>query len=215
MNVVPDSVYGKVITGTDVERSLENTLQLFLPDYLAEVAEQHGYARGYLPMPASWSLSNEVDNWPEDQLPACIVVCPGLIDAPSRNGGKFDAVWGVSVAWVVSSQDRRLTRELLQLYLGATRAAIVQHQSLPQWNEDLGKTVTGIATGIDWIDEGYDDVPIDSTRTLGAGRISLGIQVSDVVDVSKGIGNPSENPGNGQSESTFNDVEVEVRKVAL
>lgn len=210
-----DSVYGRIVTGTDIELAVEGTLKTFLPDYLSEVADQHGLGRNYLLMPASWNLSNEVDNWPEDQLPACIVVSPGLVDDPIREGGKFDATWGVSVAWVVSSQDRRSTRELLQLYLGATRSLMLQHQSLPQWNEELGKVQTGIATGIDWLDEGYDDVPIDSTRTLGAGRISLGIQVSNVTDVSKGIGNPSENPGNGQTETVFEDYEVEVRKVAL
>lgn len=207
-------VFGRIVSATCVRRNIEDTLRLFMPDYLAEVADQTGFGRDYLPPIASWVMSTDVDNWPEDQLPACIVVCPGLLGEPERDSSEYTAEWAASVAFIVASTDREGSLELTELYCAAARAALLQHPSLPYFDEDQDKIVGGIADGVIWLDESYDEAPIEASRTLGAGRISLGIIVEGVLDVYKGIGSPSQDPTVEPVGITVTETEVAVRKVA-
>jgi hypothetical protein len=168
------NVYGRIITRGDVRDAVTDHLQEWSQAYIGEVAVQRGKGRCDLPQFRSFRFSTEdVDKWPDDQLPACVVVCPGLADTPDRQGdGVHDGEWSVGVGVIVSARDQESTDELVGIYTAAVRAALIQHPSLG-----------GFASGVRWIDE--DTIPslgFDDSRTIAGGRVVLGVKVDAVVD---------------------------------
>jgi hypothetical protein len=178
------NVYGRIITRGDVRDAGIEHLKRWSKAYIGEVAVQRGKGRCDLPGFRSFRFSTEgVDKWAEDQLPACVVVCPGLADTPNRQGdGLHDGEWALGVGVIVSGRDQESTDELVGIYTAAVRAAMVQHPSLPQWVEELGKFVP-FASGMRWIDEdAIPDLGFDDSRTIAGGRVALGVYVDSVVD---------------------------------
>jgi hypothetical protein len=61
--------------------------------------------------------------------------------------------------------------------------AMLQHPSL-----------NGLALGTRWIDESYDELDYDDSRTIAAGLVSLGIEIDAVVDAFGGPKTPPDDP---------------------
>jgi hypothetical protein len=210
---VAASVFGPIVTGARVRHDVERTIRLFANDYLAEVSRQAGLSSPLVPF-NSWTASNDLATFKEDHLPALIIISPGLVEAPTRDGASYMASWDIRIAVVLSSRDRESTKQFVELYVAAIRALVLQHQSLPYLDTALGKVVTGIADGIDWLDESYDEVDEQDSRTLGAGQISLAVQVSDVLNVHLGITEPSTDPTDLEPVQVTS-ADVEIRKAPL
>lgn len=153
------SVFGGLVHGGIVEQAVGDTLKLWFPTYLREVERQHDRDQLALPAPRSYQLVSESDDptrWLEDQLPSIIVMCPGFAEQPRHAGsGAYDARYSVSVAAIVSANTQGATRQLARLYGAAIAAILVQKPSLG-----------GVANGLQWADESYDDIPADSARSL-------------------------------------------------
>ena len=177
------NVYGQIITGADVREAVEATLRAWMPAYLGEIAAVRGKSRGDLPTFRSYQSATSVDSWPEDQLPACIIVAPGLAGPPEKHGSEYTATWSVGVATVNSASTREATTELVELYTAAIRSAVMQHPSLGDF-----------ASGLEWIDESYDELGFEESRTIAAGQVILGVQVDGVLDSSQGTKTPPVNP---------------------
>jgi hypothetical protein len=176
------SIYGRIITGEDVRQATIAHLKRWTPVMLSEVAAQSGRERGDLPGFRAWGVAKNVDNWPENQLPACVVVAPGLAERPERHGdGTYRAKWSVGIGAVVSGQDLESTRSLVELYTAAVRSAMLQHPSLAQWDEAQEKYVP-FALGVEWLDESYDELGFNDSRTIAAGVVSLIVEVDRVLD---------------------------------
>ena len=179
------SVYGPVITGGDVRQAVQTTIETWIDAYLAEVAVQHGRNRGDLPSFNSITSSPRgVNTWPEDQLPACVIVCPGLAKDPREMGnGDYTGEWSVGVGVVCSGMDQETTNELVELYCAAVRGALLQHQSLG-----------GFASDTRWVDEMYNELTFDSSRTLAGGIVNIGVSVDAVLNSHSGLRNPPVDP---------------------
>lgn len=172
------AVFQRIVSGAQVEQALITTLQMWMPTYLAEVARQHGKGARELPTVASYTTVVEFDKWPEDQLPACIVVSPGIAEQPSQEAkGKHRAKWAAELALICSASTQKNSLDLAKMYLAAARAAILQHASLG-----------GFASGLEWIDELYDRVPSEDTRNLGAASGLFVVHVDDVTTKGAGPG---------------------------
>jgi hypothetical protein len=140
------SAIGTIVTGRDVELAVLRFLKRWAGAYLAECERQRGFAPGALPRIRTWTIANEFETWPEDQLPCLLLVSPGLAEAPMPDGaGVYRAKFTLGLAVIVSARTGDETAALAKLYCAAMRAAILQHQSLE-----------GFATGVEWIDENYD-----------------------------------------------------------
>lgn len=210
------SVVGPIVTGVTIRNAAESTLRAFMPDYLAAVSELASRARGDLPMFRSWTIADDVDNWSVDQLPACIVMSPGIDGEPVKESGTYTAWWSLAVAVVVSAKDKKATRELVELYTAAVRACLLQHPSLPAFDPEDQKMKTGPCAGIEWVDESYDDADESGSRTLGAGRIIVSVKVEDVLNVYAGLSNPTHNPESPLPDPvTITEAHVDVRKVPI
>jgi hypothetical protein len=163
------STIGPVIAGGDVEAAMEATVRLWSPDYLAEVAEQHGRARGDLAEFRSYVHMVDVSKYSEDQTPTCVIVSPGTSEHPERSKTDYGAWWSVGLGAVVSGQDVQNTYELVGLYIAAMRALVIQHKSLG-----------GFASDTVWMAERYDEIASDDARTIMAGVAQFDVYVEAV-----------------------------------
>lgn len=148
-------------------------LKKWMPTYIAELERQIGWSRKPIPSPRSWTTRTRFTHYPEDQLPQCIVVSPGLADPPKKSdGGMFTAEWSVGVGVIVSAKDEASTKALARFYAACVRAIMIQHQSLDNK-----------ANGVIWYDESYDDIEDeeDTARNLCAGTGYYRVRVEDVV----------------------------------
>lgn len=181
-------VFGRVVTGTDVERAVLDTLKAWMREYLAWVERHAERSPRSLQMPRSWVSATEVERWPEEQLPSVLVLNTGLAEPPERDGeGAFRASFAVGIAVIVSAKDRAETDELSKLYVTAIRAALLQHPSLG-----------GFADAVEWVDENYDALPAgpggSRRRQLAAGQVVFRVTVGDVLVSPGGPTAPRDNP---------------------
>lgn len=160
-----------ITSGKTVRLAVRDTIRTNLRGYLDAVAVQDGRAAGALPEFRSYVSSFDTDKFQEDQLPTCVIVAPGMAEAPVRRGsGKYEATWAVAVAAVVSGQNRENTFELVELYAAAIRAVLVN-----------GKSLGGIATATEWLDERYDELAFEDLRTIAAGIVHFAVTLEVVI----------------------------------
>lgn len=164
--------YPRIITGRDVRLAVQDTLRRGVRTFLDEVGSDTGRIAGALPVFRSYVSSFDTDKFEEDQVPACVIVAPGLIGSPTHRGsGQHEATWSVAVASVVSGQDRENTFELVELYAAATRAVLIHERSLG-----------GVAVSTDWLNERYDELDFDDVRTIAAGIVQFAVTVETAID---------------------------------
>jgi len=149
---------------------LEQAVIATLVPRLAAYMPQLGY-----PAPRSYTRSTTFDKLPEDQLPAIIVVSPGLSDEPRRAGDRtYQADWMVGVGALVETRDETTAKKASRDVAALIRAIILQQPSLG-----------GFANGVRWLNESYDQLPIESRRTLASAEVEFSIRVDDVVNASE------------------------------
>ena len=161
------NLFGPLVSGREVRAAVEQTVKTWVRDYLGEVARTSGRGSEDLRPFRSYVSALDLDKFSSDQLPACVIVAPGLLTEPELRKDAYNAVWGVGVGVVVAGQDRENTFELVELYTAAVRALLVHHPSLG-----------GFAEGLDWVGERYDELSSDDIRTIGAGTVQLAVDVT-------------------------------------
>lgn len=170
--------FGRIISDDMVEDAVVETLRKWLSTYLAEVEQEAGLERGYYQRPAegSYHVRNDFDKWPEEMLPAIIVVSTGLADTPAKTGrGIYRASWSIGVAAVVSSTDQVKTRRYAYRMAAAIRELLVNKQSLDM-------ALGGSLRGINWLDGRNNELPEPdpAERTLWASRQLFAVEVDQV-----------------------------------
>jgi hypothetical protein len=178
------SAFGQIVTSRDVEQAVLSTLRGWLPVYLRWFEQQTGRSAGALPNPRSYRVVADPDErFPEEQLPAILVVSPGLAEPPSREGdGSWQATWTVGIGVIVSTATADTTREVAAVYTAAVRAAIVQRGALG-----------GIADHTRWTDEMHDQIVTpDRARHIAAGYLTFDVAVRRVVELPRNL--PAEPP---------------------
>ena len=144
--------------------------------YLCEVERQHGVAENTLTRPRGWVTAPSFDKWPEDQVPAVVVVSIGLAEQPLKDGsGRYRAKWDIVAGAVFSARTQQESRLGSMFYIAALRALLVQRPSL-----DSG----GI--GVEWLDEDYTVLEFNDERSLAAGAGRFQLEFDDVVSARAG-----------------------------
>lgn len=179
--IVP-SIFGRVVSGHDVERWVVDLLRKWIGTSLAEVERQNGLIAGELARPRAYVLATRLDHFPEDQLPVVTVVCPGIAERPSKDGeSRYRVRWDVRVGAIVSARDQAQTHLMAQLYVAALAMTIAQHPSLE-----------GHAAGIDWVGASVNELDWDGTRSLEAGEAAFTVEIEDVLTQNAGPATPSD-----------------------
>lgn len=152
-----------VITGSDVEQAVTDTLKPRLNAYM----DVKGVAT-----PRAWLAESELDKFDEDQVPAIVVITNGTLDMPIKKGdGAYIAKWDVRVAAIVGANNTEATHDLARLYGAYIRAILVQEPSLH-----------GFSFGCDWIDEIYTEATGQRRRTLTTVLVRFAVSVYNVVN---------------------------------
>lgn len=169
---------------------------------MEQVSAQHGV--GQLPEIKSWGLSNAYDRWPEQALPALVVVAEGIgrDGTPEQYaGGFYRASWALGVSVTIEHPRADDARKLAHLFAAAVRGALLQRRGLGS-----GGRVTK------WLDEGYP-MSIKERRTRASAENVFAVAQDEVVNWRLGPKTP-EPPTSPieYPEVTETDADVEVKE---
>lgn len=174
------SLFGTVTTTEDVRAAVETTIRTWSDTYVAEVARAKDTA---LPRLRSYGQAVDEDTDP-DTLPACLVVCPGILAVPQvRGDGTVDATFAVGVGIVIAHQVRDTARRLASLHAAAMRALMLQQGSLG-----------GFARAMTWTDEDVDLIDWNTSLVVAAASLQFAVDVDGVVSRYGGPLTPPEEP---------------------
>lgn len=177
------SVFGPMVIASDVEEALIDTLQLWLPTYLGEMQRLKPELPP-LPDIRSYSQTNRFQRLPQDQLPAAVVLSPGLASAPAVFGdGKIGAWWRLGVVVICSTRTAEETNQAAKLYGAAIRTLLVQRP-------DLG----GVASALTIVSELYDDVPANYLEVGATAQIEMDVFVDEISNNTHGPDQPAADP---------------------
>lgn len=202
-----DSIFGRIVTGGDVEAQALRVLKRWSDTYLSELERQHGYERRTFPRVRAWAPAPTFDKWPEDQLPAVLLVSTGIPSPPPKRGGGeawYRARWLLGLGVVCSARTQAQSHEQAMLYLAAHRMILVQRPSLE-----------GYARGTVWVGESYDELEYDDTRSLGAGLAAFEVEVDNVASANAGPLTPDDPDWPYEPWARVETVEVDVEAVPI
>lgn len=178
------AIFGPIVTGADVEAAVIAHLKQWLPSYLAELERRTGRSPGVLPAPRSFDTVNTFALKPGDQLPACVVISPGLADTPHRRGdGVYNGWFRIGVAVCCSAATQADSNELSKLYAAAIRTLFVHKPSLD-----------GFASGLELVAEGYDHTPPDYLAVGAVAEVDVDVEVAAISQASMGPAEPAPAP---------------------
>lgn len=202
-------IFNPIISGAQVEGAVIHTLDTWLPTYLRELELQYGRPLNQIKPPRSYTTRNRFTSFPEEQMPICVVVSPGLRGRPLMTGdGNFRAPFRIGAGVIVSATDQPTTNDLAKLYGAAIRSIMIQQGGM-----------MGLASQTTWEDESYDDVPIpDADRTIMSVQVVATVEVEAVVNRWAGPTDPFAPDPEGQPGSewpTANTVIIEIIKKPL
>lgn len=122
-------VFGTIIDVAQVEDAVEAKLLEWIDTYLLEREEAAGVPPRTWLRPKSWTVEDDIRLLPEKNLPALVVVSPGLTSEPqeTEGDGTLDGVLQMGVVAVVQDVDRRSTAKLARRW-GAAIAALLDQQ---------------------------------------------------------------------------------------
>jgi hypothetical protein len=179
---VSDSIFGPILGLDSVEDAVKATLKTWFHTYLKEVLIQRGIDdTADLPVPRTYRTFKEFDHYPDQSLPAVVIISPGTVEEPTKEGdGQVTACFRVGVAIINKAKNEHLVNRNCKIYASAARAILVQQRSLG-----------GLANGVKWISEGYEEGPTDKFRSLGASTLEFDIDVPGIVNAREGPAVPT------------------------
>jgi hypothetical protein len=181
------TLFGSIITDDQVEDAVMAVLKTWTNTELAEVERQTGVSDGeppYYARPESWLVRNDMEKWPEEALPAVIVISTGTADEPRKDGSKrYTVPFAIGVACVVGAPDQEHARRFAYRLGAALRAALIHHQS-------LDGALDGRVRGVSWLASRNNEMPPEDGRTIWATRQVFVVEVEDVLTQSAGPARP-------------------------
>lgn len=182
-----------------IEEAVLASLMRRLPLYSKAALDQWGVK---LPTIESWGLvDEEEDRWPEQALPALVVIADETRNIEEHSGGWYRASWPFSVTVALEHPERVQARKYAQIYGAVIQAALLQRRSLGM-------------TGVELQWEGQK-LPFraEQTRTEAVSQNLFSIVVDEVVNWRLGPKSdelPEEPPG-PDPEITTVEVDAEVK----
>lgn len=177
-----DEVFGPITTSWEIEEVVVAHLKSWSPTYLAFMGRRAG--KTLPPVRSFVTTPRDPEKWAEDQLPAILVVSPGLAATPTIDGaGVLRAIWEVGLASITSAAEEADTRKMAHYYFMHALVAILQNPSM----------------GIDadtLLSQGWDHttVPGQQRRTLASTYAVLHVGVDGVLDSRAGPLRPLVDP---------------------
>lgn len=186
-----ESYLGNVQDAYRLTRAVVAHIEKWLETYLAPLEAERGWPARSLPVFRSYRTRNEVTQFAEEQLPACVVVSPGIVDGSiERFGGVYSAAWHVGIACMCIGLDELNSEDMAQVYTAAVRTMFLQHPAIKD-PEDNSLVLGAVE---EWLDEGYRDQPSEGDRTRNTGQVVFSVRMDNVLDAQDGLREPLEDP---------------------
>jgi len=175
-------------------------LRRWLPGYLSIACDLHG-VDGRIAGVKSWAVANTGEKWPEQGLPALLVVGPEeTVDVEASGQGMYRATWPIEVGLVIAARTGPNARKYARIYGAAIRGALLQGRS--QGEEGLTTKWRGEGTGIVGLDK--------QRRTMAANANLFDVTVDNVVSWRRGSGSDKPPIPEEWPEVTETEVEEEI-----
>ena len=169
------SAFGNILTASSIERSTTALLKKWFPTYLREMERIEGWEREPLVEPRNYTTRNSFDDLVGEEMPKCVVLSPGLFRVPNHpeSGGYYNAMWQLGVGVACAAPSEELADQMVKMYGAAARAILLQHQDLEREQGDV--------IGVHWLDENYEDLPIEDQLMLyKAAAVYTGVEAEKV-----------------------------------
>jgi len=171
--------FGPVYGGHTVQEAFYNTLQTWLPTYIAEFNRALG--SNVLMVPFEYRHRPEYRTLPKNSSAAILVTVPGTAGQPEIFQSNVRAHFHVDVmVYIYGSTDWQETEALTQAYAACLRTCMVQNRALG-----------GIAETTIWLGEEYLEGEHSSTRTTGVSHIRFLVTIANVMNIYGGVATPS------------------------
>lgn len=165
-----NEIYGHVIDRDEFEMHVIGFIQEWMNTYMAVLERQKSIVPGKLLRPRSYTQVNKFERWTQDQLPAVIVVSPGITGTPKKTGTNvYRAKFTLGVGIVIALATQEQNRKMIGTYAAAIRKMFLDKPSLG-----------GFAMGTEWVGENFEDLPDDSRRSIAYGSVLFVVEVDGV-----------------------------------
>lgn len=149
---ISEAQYGPHFTPNQIEVNMELLLKQWFPDYL-DFWKTHvstDYIRGMMKPPANYTTRTKFDAIKPEELPKVVILAPGLSGQPRKSGRDYRATWRLGVGIGVVARSEEEADILVKVYGAIVRDIVMHHPS-----------IGGIAIDTEWIDEQYNDIPLN------------------------------------------------------
>lgn len=179
------TVFKDLFPAYKLELAAMATLEKWMPTYLREIERQLDMDVGKVPPPKNYGTRNRFEVLAVEALPRVVVISPGLVSAPRANGnGDYTAEWSLAVGIAAAAPSEEEADMLAKIYGLAARGIIAQNPSLGD-----------VANRVEWVDERYDDLPIESSAILvKVAAVFFTVEVVNVLSRWAGPDSPDEEP---------------------
>jgi len=170
------SIFGDINSTDHFDKAILETLQVWLPTYLAEHERQSGRAVRSYERPADFVVAEDHAKWTENRVPCVMVVGGDISDMrvmPDGYAGWYDYEVGAYVA-AGGDDAEQAAKRMAKAYMAAIRSVLVQRPSLG-----------GIATAT---------VPVSESSGLDEDNRSVAIRIGSFRSLVHGLGLPGGGP---------------------
>jgi hypothetical protein len=166
-----DPVFGPIYGGQSVQEAIYQTLNQWLPTYLAAFNRKIGVDA--LTNAVTYRKRPEDSNLPAGVSAQILVEVPATAGAPQVYKDATRVDWRVSVVvFVNGTKDWQETQALTHAYVACVRTCLLQQRGLG-----------GFAETTSWMGEEYAEGDHVGTRTIGVGHIAMIVTVGNAVNV--------------------------------
>lgn len=197
-------VFGRMLSASQIEEAVVASMRKWYPTYLKEQEAQMGLPKSTFPIPENYSDRNKFDMEAPESLPKIVVIAPGTVGAPRKNGnGTYSAVWRLGIGIAIGAETEVEANRLVKAFGAAARGLMMQSSELGA----LG------AKDIIWTDELYEDLPIpNAVQLVKAASLYFNIDFYDVVTRGQGPVVPDQPP---YTVGEFETADVTLNKVPI
>ena len=166
-------IFGPIFDGSLLTKAVLETLQLWYPTYIREIELQRGWPLGEIPAPRTYAERWRFDSYPDDAIPICVAVCPGMADPPTKTGeGIFGGWWILGVGVIAAANTEDNSERLAKVYGAAARTIMSQKGYLNNTWEFADCEI---------IEETYEDIPdMEQARTMRSAQIITRVRVEQM-----------------------------------
>jgi hypothetical protein len=173
--------FGPLVVATELDQAIKATLEEWMSTYLRYVERHLGLGPDWLLSPRSYTIAPDFDHYPEEQLPALLIVTKEIAHVEMDSRRQYRATIPFCIGVFVSAKDR-LTSDALAKYYGAVVRPLISQKGSFATKEQRENEEPGIAVTTAWAGEKFGVHETDaSRRTIGTAEVEFATEVRQVV----------------------------------